>query len=86
MAEMPTIKDCCDALADAVEAGGAPTRAQQLRDHPVELDEAAFASLAAELLVQPLQLYQAYLFRVAQTTGFVHRALAHARLQEVTLQ
>ena len=83
---MPTIKDCCDALADAVEAGGAPTRAQQIRDNLAEVNEQEFAALASELGVLPTQLFSAYIYRLWQTTGFRHRALAKVRLQEVTRQ
>ena len=86
MAEMPSIKECCDALADMVEVAGSPARASELREHPAELDEAAFAALARELRVLPSQLFSAYIVRLWQRTGFAHPALAKVRLLEGALQ
>jgi hypothetical protein len=83
---MPSLTQCCDALADVVAVAGASARASELRDHPAEIDEQAFAALAAELRVLPTQLFSAYIVRLFQTTGFMHPALARVRLLEGALQ
>ena len=83
---MPSIKECCEALADVVAAGGRPALAQQLRDHPAEIGEAEFAALAHELGTLPSQLFQSYLFRLAQVTGWRHRGLDRVRFLEATMQ
>ena len=78
---MPSLKQCCNAFADMLEVGGAPDRAQQLRDHPREIGEEELAEIACALGFHPTQLFSAYVVRLAQTTGWMHPALAKVRLQ-----
>jgi ABC-type dipeptide/oligopeptide/nickel transport system permease component len=89
MSDGPTLEEMCKALADVLWAHGTPSARElssYLRANPVEICEADFAAIARAIGLQPSQVFSAYLFRLAQATGWAHPALTRVRLLEGALQ